>query len=190
MAGYDPCRVAPFGDPRIKAWLAAPRGLSQLPHVLRRLLMPRHPPDTLSSLGNIRLLATRATRHPRRSLCMDIAVALPRILGSITRSTCRRPARTERRRHSVKIDAHCQRAVPRTGLRPVRERLHATSARSRSPRHPSLARGARRSNGRARARHRVWFGPSARERAKHSILAASFHRPRPASPARSLRCSP
>src|SRR3954468_18419410 len=52
ISRYDPRWVAPFGDPRIKAWLAAPRGLSQLPHVLRRLLKPRHPPDTLSSLGN------------------------------------------------------------------------------------------------------------------------------------------
>src|SRR5437764_1444425 len=66
MSRYDPRRVAPFGDPRIKAWLAAPRGLSQLPHVLLRLLKPRHPPDTLSSLGNILIL---------------IAAALPRILG-------------------------------------------------------------------------------------------------------------
>jgi hypothetical protein len=28
---HDPCRVSPFGDPRIEAWLAAPRGLSQPP---------------------------------------------------------------------------------------------------------------------------------------------------------------
>src|SRR5205814_283427 len=26
-----PCRVSPFGDPRIEAWSAAPRGLSQPP---------------------------------------------------------------------------------------------------------------------------------------------------------------
>ena len=31
MTGHDPSRVSPFGNPRIKAWLAAPRGLSQLP---------------------------------------------------------------------------------------------------------------------------------------------------------------
>ena len=66
---YDPRRVAPFGYPRIKAWLAAPRGFSQLPHVLLRLLKPRHPPDTLSSLGNIFL---------------HIAAALPRILGQLS----------------------------------------------------------------------------------------------------------
>jgi hypothetical protein len=28
---YDRCRVSPFGHPRIKAWSAAPRGLSQPP---------------------------------------------------------------------------------------------------------------------------------------------------------------
>lgn len=29
MLEYDPQRVVPFGDPRIEAYLAAPRGLSQ-----------------------------------------------------------------------------------------------------------------------------------------------------------------
>ena len=31
VTGHDSCRVSPFGNPRIKAWLAAPRGLSQPP---------------------------------------------------------------------------------------------------------------------------------------------------------------
>src|SRR5262249_33519126 len=31
VTGHDPSRVSPFGDPRIKAWLTAPRGLSQPP---------------------------------------------------------------------------------------------------------------------------------------------------------------
>ena len=31
MTGHDPSRVSPFGNPRIKVWLATPRGLSQLP---------------------------------------------------------------------------------------------------------------------------------------------------------------
>jgi hypothetical protein len=31
VTGHDPCRVSPFGDPRIEAWSAAPRGLSQPP---------------------------------------------------------------------------------------------------------------------------------------------------------------
>ena len=30
MTGHNPCRVSPFGHPRIKACLAAPRGFSQL----------------------------------------------------------------------------------------------------------------------------------------------------------------
>ncbi len=37
-------------DPRINAYLAAPRGLSQLCHVFHRLLTPKHPPCTLSYL--------------------------------------------------------------------------------------------------------------------------------------------
>src|SRR3954454_21328243 len=31
VTGHDPSRVSPFGYPRIKAWSAAPRGLSQPP---------------------------------------------------------------------------------------------------------------------------------------------------------------
>jgi hypothetical protein len=31
VTGHDSCRVSPFGNPRIKAWSAAPRGLSQPP---------------------------------------------------------------------------------------------------------------------------------------------------------------
>ena len=31
VTGHDSCRVSPFGHPRIKAWLAAPRGFSQPP---------------------------------------------------------------------------------------------------------------------------------------------------------------
>jgi hypothetical protein len=31
VTGHDPCRVSPFGYPRIEAWSAAPRGLSQPP---------------------------------------------------------------------------------------------------------------------------------------------------------------
>ena len=42
-------RVSPFGNPRIIACLAAPRGLSQPRNVLHRFLAPEHPPCTLSS---------------------------------------------------------------------------------------------------------------------------------------------
>src|SRR5690348_12186436 len=31
VTGHDSSRVSPFGHPRIKAWLATPRGLSQPP---------------------------------------------------------------------------------------------------------------------------------------------------------------
>src|SRR5437867_13352268 len=93
VSRYDPRWVAPFGDPRIKAWLAAPRGLSQLPHVLHCLLMPRHPPDTLSSLGNIFRAAFSTFGFVKTHVSfktgfecnpiIDIAVALPRILGQL-----------------------------------------------------------------------------------------------------------
>ena len=46
-------RFPDLGDPRIIACLAAPRGLSQLNHVLRRLWTPRHPPYTLCSLTTL-----------------------------------------------------------------------------------------------------------------------------------------
>jgi hypothetical protein len=52
LRGAHKGRVSPFGNPRIKACLTAPRGLSQPYYVLHRLLMPRHPPCTLSSLIN------------------------------------------------------------------------------------------------------------------------------------------
>ena len=53
MTVHDHCRVAPFGNLRVKGWLAPYRSLSQLPHVLHRLSMPRHPPDTLANLGPV-----------------------------------------------------------------------------------------------------------------------------------------
>ena len=43
-------RVSPFGNPRIKACLAANRGLSQPNYVLLRTLAPNHPPCTLTIL--------------------------------------------------------------------------------------------------------------------------------------------
>jgi hypothetical protein len=46
-------RFPDLGHPRIKACLAAPRGISQLCHVLRRLWTPRHPPYTLTSLTTL-----------------------------------------------------------------------------------------------------------------------------------------
>ena len=43
-------RVSPFGNPRIIACLAAPRGLSQPRNVLHRFSAPEHPPCTLSGI--------------------------------------------------------------------------------------------------------------------------------------------
>jgi hypothetical protein len=115
MVRYDPYRVAPFGNPRIKAWLAAPRGLSQLPHVLLRLLMPRHPPDTLSSLGNV-LSGLSPAPQPT-------ATALPRILGSIIVLQASRPFPSGSRQDAgmrFSIYSHCQRAHDASrGSRPL-----------------------------------------------------------------------
>jgi hypothetical protein len=43
-----PCRVSPFGHPRIKGCYTPPRGLSQLRRVLHRHVVSRHPPHTLN----------------------------------------------------------------------------------------------------------------------------------------------
>ena len=58
----SPGRLPDLGNPRIKARLAAPRGLSQLCHVLRRLWTPRHPPCTLGSLTTLFLELRGAPR--------------------------------------------------------------------------------------------------------------------------------
>jgi hypothetical protein len=44
---YNSRKVSPFGNPRIKAYLAAPRGLSQPDDVLHRFFESRHPPYAL-----------------------------------------------------------------------------------------------------------------------------------------------
>ncbi len=65
VTAHDDCRVSPFGNPRIKAWLTTPRGLSW-PH---RFLVPRHPPCALKNLAtdarvHCAVLKQRpATRH-------------------------------------------------------------------------------------------------------------------------------
>ena len=53
LARYQEMNLGRFpdlGNLRLKACYAAPRSLSQLCHVLRRLWTPRHPPCTLRSL--------------------------------------------------------------------------------------------------------------------------------------------
>lgn len=50
MSRYDPRPVAGFRNLRINACLPATRSLSQASHVFHRLLAPKHPPYTLSSL--------------------------------------------------------------------------------------------------------------------------------------------
>ena len=65
-------RVSPFGNPRIIACLAAPRGLSQPRHVFHRLLAPEHPPCTLSSLTTI-TPSLCSPRSPQRTLTARLA---------------------------------------------------------------------------------------------------------------------
>ena len=50
MTGHDSGRVSPFGYPRIKACLAAPRGLSQPTASFIASLAPRHPSTALNIL--------------------------------------------------------------------------------------------------------------------------------------------
>ena len=53
MTGHDPSLVSQFGHPRINAYSSTPRGFFADHHVLHRLLAPRHPPTTRSSLNYI-----------------------------------------------------------------------------------------------------------------------------------------
>ena len=95
-----PPGVSAFGDPRLVAWLAAPRGLSQPSHVLRRLPTPEHPPCTLCSLT---------------TLC-------PRSLGISLRAleSARRFRRGGFHVHVSKIDRWREvRRAPRTAFRSV-----------------------------------------------------------------------
>ena len=50
VTGHDPCRVSPFGHPRISLVGSSP-WLFAATHVLLRHLAPRHPPLALCSLG-------------------------------------------------------------------------------------------------------------------------------------------
>ncbi len=56
MTEHYPCRVTPFGHPRINACLRLPR-LFAACHVLHSLSAPRHPPCTLSSLTKLECLS-------------------------------------------------------------------------------------------------------------------------------------
>ena len=76
---HDPCRVSPFGHPRINAWLAAPRGLSQPPtsfigswcpgiHRVPLTTWPHKKPHTTTP-GRRRLCGPTQTLHYRVRRC-------------------------------------------------------------------------------------------------------------------------
>src|SRR5690606_21317876 len=78
-----PRRVSPFGHPRIKAWLAAPRGLSQLPTSFiasRHLGIRRTPFPAWSSSSSHTRAAPNTGLRPASSL-------LPRLTYFRVRST-------------------------------------------------------------------------------------------------------
>src|ERR1700747_386523 len=82
----------PIRKPPGQSWLAAHRGLSQLCYVLRRLLVPRHPPCALSSLtflsslfsdrGSASMAPLRASmRHRHVHLAIVVRILFSRRLA-------------------------------------------------------------------------------------------------------------
>lgn len=70
VARHNSCGVAPFGYPRIKAFVQLPEAFRRL-RVLRRQIVPRHSPYTLSSLywnrqfdSQLRVCSMRQTTKP------------------------------------------------------------------------------------------------------------------------------
>jgi hypothetical protein len=55
----------PIRRPTDRRLLTAPRGLSQFCHVLHRLLVPRHPPNALTSLTTINRFSSSSTSSMR-----------------------------------------------------------------------------------------------------------------------------
>ena len=96
---HDAEGVAPFGDPRINARSAAPRGVSSPCRVLHRLPAPRHPPRALSRLARARAGA-RAPRScvfhaagcvvplPARRIAASRTILHPQQSGIVTPAAC------------------------------------------------------------------------------------------------------
>ena len=55
---HYPCRVSPFGDPRVQRLVGSSPRLIAASYVLHRLLVPRHPPCALTSLATKMLAST------------------------------------------------------------------------------------------------------------------------------------
>lgn len=120
-----PRNVFAFGHLRIKAWLAAPRSLTQPSHVLHRLPTPKHPPCTLRSLTTFILECRRAcARRHHGNLSLRSRKSQQ---WMIPRFTCQRSdvfghrseARSHReRRHKTRIRCAAE-LVEATGLEPA-----------------------------------------------------------------------
>src|SRR5574341_2358182 len=112
MWRYYPPRVSPFGNPRIKAWLAAPRGLSQPPtsfiasqsQGIHRMPLVAWSPLTRASRALARgdvqvevevqaLRKARPTRRPRWSMHCYPSYSVVRELGPPRHRRARLPGR-------------------------------------------------------------------------------------------------
>ena len=98
---HDPCRVSPFGHPRINAWLAAPRGLSQPPTSFIGFwrLGIHHVPFVTWQLLKMLALAMQFSRFPARALYPPCRTCRP--VRDPGRASWR-GARGSRRRRSLK----------------------------------------------------------------------------------------
>ncbi len=129
VTGHDPSRVSPFGDPRITARMAAPRGLSQPSHVLRRLLVPRHPPCALSSLTH--------AGGARCARCALVKLRSDRAVGAPARSfRAQQRASSGDSRHGIDGKG----MLPKKGGDPAAPSGTATLLRLRPDRRPRLRR--------------------------------------------------
>src|ERR1017187_6646890 len=87
VPGHYSRQVAPFGNPRIKRSLAAPRGLSQQRYVLLRPLVPRHPPCALISLTFLYTLFSahrRPSRDERKGATSALRAGIARVCVHLT----------------------------------------------------------------------------------------------------------
>ncbi len=109
---HDPCRVSPFGHPRINAWLAAPRGLSQPPTSFIGFwrLGIHHVPFVTWQLLKMLALAMQFSRFPARG-------PVPRLAGRAGRFGVGAEPRSEvlaapRGDAPSKLNSVCGRVVP------------------------------------------------------------------------------
>src|ERR1051326_8058364 len=76
----------PIRIPTDRRLLTAPRGFSQFCHVLHRLLVPRHPPNALTSLTT-RIVASRHSSHDELESLRQMAKVIYKIAVFIPSKT-------------------------------------------------------------------------------------------------------